>query len=138
MAGVLAIHLAGHYGRSEVPRAPNAGLAPHKLNRVLALIQARIAEPIHVRELAVEAHLSLYHFARLFKQAAGQPPHAYITRQRMEHAKSLLRNSSLSLVEVAASVGYQSQAHFTGVFHQYIGVTPRAFRVNAQAARPGH
>jgi AraC family transcriptional regulator len=71
----------------------------------------------------------------MFKQATGQPPHVYITSQRMDQAKNLLGNSELSLVEVAASVGYQTQAHFTGVFHKQIGVTPRAFRMNCRAER---
>jgi AraC family transcriptional regulator len=80
--------------------------------------------------------MSTFHFARMFKQATGQPPHVYITLQRMEYAKELLRNSSLPLVDIAASVGFQTQGHFTGVFHRYAGVTPRIFRLNSRAHPP--
>jgi AraC-like DNA-binding protein len=79
--------------------------------------------------------MSLYHFARMFKLATGQPPHLYITIQRIEHAKALLRDSSLPLVVVAARVGFQTQEHFTNVFHRYAGVTPRVYRLSCRSAR---
>jgi transcriptional regulator GlxA family with amidase domain len=51
----------------------------------------------------------------------------------MERAKGLLRNSELPLVDVAANVGFETQAHFTEVFHKHAGLTPRAYRL---ASRP--
>jgi AraC family transcriptional regulator len=135
LASVIAIHVAANYDRRESGPQSCTGLAPHKLQRVLAFIEERLAESIRVRELAAAVHMSPYHFARMFKQATGQPPHVYITSQRMDQAKNLLGNSDLSLVEVAASVGYQTQAHFTGVFHKHVGVTPRTFRLNCRAER---
>jgi AraC family transcriptional regulator len=135
LASVIAIHVAANYDRRESAPPSCTGLAPHKLQRVLAFIEERLAESIRVRELACAVHMSPYHFARMFKQATGQPPHVYITSQRMDQAKNLLGNSELSLVEVAASVGYQTQAHFTGVFHKHVGTTPRAFRMNCRAER---
>jgi AraC family transcriptional regulator len=121
---------------SVLPR-PRAGLAPHKLHKVLAFIEEHIAEPVGVRHLAESVHTSPFHFARMFKMAVGRPPHLYITLLRMEHAKDLLSNSGLTLVEIAAAVGYQTQAHFTGVFHKHVGVTPRTFRLAALAQRDG-
>jgi AraC-like DNA-binding protein len=56
--------------------------------------------------------------------------------QRLEHAKRLLLESNLPLVEVAASAGFQTQAHFTEVFHRHTGVTPRAFRLNSATLMP--
>lgn len=114
------------------PANPPRGLAPHRLQRVLAAIEARLAEPIQVRELADEIHMSPFHFARMFKLSVGYAPHAYITRQRMERAKALLAQGDLALAEVATRVGYQTQAHFTGVFHKQVGVTPRVYRVSSR------
>src|SRR2546426_6171384 len=91
----------------------HAGLSPEKLARAVAVIEARLNEPVHVRELATEVSLSPFHFARMFKKATGLAPHAYITLQRMERAKSLLAGDGLSLFEVGGRVGYQTQAHFT-------------------------
>ena len=113
----------------EARHSIGGGLAPHRLQRVLACIETRLAERVQVRELADEIHMSPFHFARMFKLATGHAPHAYITRQRMERAKQLLASTQLPLLEVAARVGYQTQAHFTGVFHRYVGTTPRVYRL---------
>ena len=121
-----------HDGFTAPPEAPRGGLAPHKLQKVLAYIDERLGEPIGVRQLASQVHMSPFHFARRFKQAVGTPPHAYITQVRVERAKRLLATTSLPLIEVATRVGYRTQAHFTGVFHRYVGTTPRAYRVGSR------
>jgi AraC family transcriptional regulator len=108
------------------------GLAPHKLQKVLTYIEEKLAEPVGVRELASQVHMSPFHFARRFKQAVGTPPHGYITQVRIERAKQLLAGTNLPLIEVATRVGYRTQAHFTGVFHRYVGTTPRAYRVGSR------
>jgi AraC family transcriptional regulator len=131
LAGVIAVHLATHHC---VHRAPILGGLPrHKLERVLRFIHEHIEAAIHVNELAATAHMSAYHFARMFKEATGIPPHRYITLQRVDHAKQLLGDTDLPLVDVAAAVGFQTQGHFTSVFRKHAGVTPRTFRL----ARPG-
>ena len=113
-----------------IPAAKTGGgLAAHRLQRVLACVETRLAERIQVRELADEIHMSPFHFARMFKLATGHAPHAYITRQRMDRARDLLAHTQLPLLEVAARVGYQTQAHFTGIFHRYVGTTPRVYRL---------
>jgi AraC family transcriptional regulator len=121
----------------QIPETINAaglrgGLAPHKLQKVLVYIEDKLAEPVGVRELASQVHMSPFHFARRFKQAVGTPPHAYITQVRIERAKRLLAGSNLPLIEVATRVGYRTQAHFTGVFHRYVGTTPRSYRVGSR------
>jgi AraC-like DNA-binding protein len=136
LAGVIAVHLAANYGRIRADTDVRTGLPPHKVSRVLALIKEHIGETISVDELAAAVHMSTCHFARMFKEAVRQPPHVYITGQRMEHAKQLLRTSNLPLVDVAAGAGFQTQAHFTSVFRRHAGVTPRIFRLNWKAGRP--
>lgn len=105
-----------------------SGLAAHKLQRIFALVDAHIAETMHVRDLAQAIGLSPFHFARMFKKSTGHSPHAYITLRRMELARALLADSSLSLVEVGAKAGYQTQAHFTDVFRKMNGMTPGRYR----------
>jgi AraC family transcriptional regulator len=120
-----------------VPAAPRKrGLQQHKLHAALCYIEDRIGEPIGVRDLAAELHMSPFHFARRFKQAVGRPPHAYITQVRIERAKRLLASSTLPLVNIAIAVGYRTQAHFTGVFHKTVGSTPRTYRLMAQRENP--
>jgi AraC family transcriptional regulator len=108
-----------------------ARLPRHKLERVKAFIEANVSRRLHVEHLAAVAHLSPFHFTRLFKQATGLSPHAYLTFHRIERAKRMLAESSLALVEVAAQVGFQTQGHFTEVFRRHAGTTPRRFRLGA-------
>lgn len=105
-----------------------SGLAPHRLKRVLTCIEARLAERIHVCDLAREANMSAFHFSRMFKRATGHSPHQYVTVQRIERAKQLLATTSTPIGEIARAVGFKTQAHFTGVFAQHAGTTPKAYR----------
>jgi len=114
------------------PAARRAALAPHRVNTVVAYIEEHAAETVGVKKLASVVNMSPFHFARMFKGALGVPPHAYITNVRMERAKRLLATSNMSLREIATTVGYQTQAHFTGVFHKQVGMTPRTYRLSAR------
>jgi transcriptional regulator GlxA family with amidase domain len=105
------------------------GLPPSKLERVQEYIDVHLAETVRVAELAGVVHMSAFHFTRLFKQATGRSPHAYLTVLRVERAKELLRDEGLALVHIAAAVGFQTQGHFTEVFHRLAGVTPRRYRL---------
>jgi AraC family transcriptional regulator len=135
MAVVLAMHVARQYAAQEAARTTAAGgLAPHNLRRVSEFIAQHLGEPISVEQMARVAHLSSFHFARMFKQSTGQSPHLHVLMQRIERATQLLAGTETALVEVAAEVGFRTQGHFTGVFHRYTGCTPRAFRLNARAA----
>jgi AraC family transcriptional regulator len=137
LAGVIAIHLArSNYGARAALRA-GPGLAPEKLQRVLAFIEQHLAEPVRIERLAAAVHMSPFHFARLFKQATGQAPHAYLTTRRVERAKELLSDACLPLIHVAANVGFQTQGHFTEVFRRHAGMTPRHFRLQWRLASHG-
>jgi AraC family transcriptional regulator len=125
----IAIHLARNPRGSANPRRASTGLAPRKLEQVRSFIEQHLAEPLLVEQLAAVVHMSPFHFARLFKLATGSSPHAYVTTRRVERAKELLRAGNLALVEVAAAVGFQTQGHFTEVFHRLAGITPRRFRL---------
>src|SRR5258706_2958315 len=136
LAGVIAIQLArNNYGSRPALRA-GPGLAPDKLQRVLAFIEQHLADPVRIERLAAAVHMSPFHFARLFKQATGQPPHAYLTARRVERAKELLSDACLPLIHVAANVGFQTQGHFTEVFRRHAGMTPRHFRLQWRLSQP--
>ena len=71
--------------------------------------------------------VSVFHFARGFKQAAGLPPHRHLTEMRLAEACALLRNRTLPVGEVAKAVGF-THSHFTAVFIRRLGMTPTDFR----------
>jgi AraC family transcriptional regulator len=104
------------------------GLAPWAERRCLELIRARLSEDITLDELAVEARLSPFHFARMFKESVGVPPRVYLTRLRMEKACELLQQTDLPVTEIALEVGYSSNQVLARVFIKHQRMTPSDYR----------
>lgn len=128
-ADVIALHLACRYGRNADMCDAGTSLTQPKLSVVEHFIHEHIAENIPIEHLAALLHMSPSHFARAFKNATGHTPHFYLTTERLRLAQSMLSEGSLPLIDVAARAGFQTQQHFTEVFHRYTGCTPRAFRL---------
>lgn len=106
----------------------NAGLPAARLKRVLAYIDAHLDENITLTELARSANLSVYYFATLFRKSTGFSPHRYILRRRVLRARELLRNTSLSVLDVSLDLGFQHQNNFARAFRRITGMTPTYFR----------
>jgi AraC family transcriptional regulator len=104
------------------------GLAPWALRRCQDLMQERMSEDISLDELAAEAQLSPYHFARMFRQSVGVPPRVYLTQLRMEKACELLALTDLSITEIAGKVGYSSNQVLARVFFKYQHMSPSEYR----------
>lgn len=105
-----------------------AALPRWRLKRAVDYIEAHIEGPVSLAELASAAGLSRMHFAAQFKVATGMRPREYLLRRRIERAQRLLLNGERSLVDIALSVGFQTQSHFTTVFKRFGGQPPRAWR----------
>ena len=80
--------------------------------RVRSFIDLNLHRTIHASDLSAIARRSTAHFSRSFKQAFGEPPHAYIVRRRLEEACHLMLTSSASLSETSC-VGFSDQAHLS-------------------------
>ena len=104
------------------------GLAPWAERRSLELIRTRLSEDISLDELAAEARLSPFHFARMFKQSLGVPPRVYLTRLRMERACELLERTDLPITEIAHEVGYSSNQVLARIFTKHQRMTPTDYR----------
>lgn len=90
-----------------------------------------------VRRLARVSGVSEAHFARSFKEAFGLPPHRYLLSRRIERATALLRDTDLSITEVALEAGWTSVGTFGRTFRDISGETPRAVRERARASARG-
>lgn len=108
--------------------------APRRLavGRVLDFIDEHIDEALTLDRLAREAHLSKFHFARVFRDETGVPPATYVRDARLRHAKErLAADTDQSLADIALEAGFYDQSHFTRTFKQAEGRTPGRYREEA-------
>ncbi|MDX1958991.1 MAG: AraC family transcriptional regulator [Leptospiraceae bacterium] len=91
-------------------------------------ISENFAEKISIEELSAEFNMSKFHFLREFKKTFKQTPYQFILNCKMEEAEKLLLNSKDSLTEIANTLGYYDQSHFTNSFRRWKGVSPKTFR----------
>jgi AraC family transcriptional regulator len=111
-------------------RSLACGLPGAKLKRVLAYIDTHLGSELRVAEMASLANTSPHHFCELFRRSVGTSPHKYVVSRRIAHAKRLLHEDHLDMLDVALASGFANQSHFTKVFHRRTGMTPREFRAS--------
>lgn len=114
--------------RKPVQAPARGGLPPRALRRVREYIEQHIEESIGLKDLAEVAGLSMFHFARAFKQSQGATPNCYLFQRRVERAQQLLAESDLPLSEIAIATGFSDQSHFARRFREHVGTTPAKYR----------
>lgn len=105
-----------------------------RLLRAKDRMDAASHEEWPVRRLARVSGVSEAHFARSFKEAFGVPPHRYLLTRRIERATALLRDTDLSITEIAFQTGWKSLGSFGRTFRDVAGESPGALRERQQAA----
>src|SRR5216683_2171809 len=113
------------------------GQDPELLRRLLRAkdrMDAASHEEWPVLRLARVSGVSQAHFARSFKDAFGIPPHRYLLTRRIERAIALLRDTDVSITEIAFQTGWNSLGTFGRVFRDVTGESPRALRAREQAS----
>jgi len=91
-------------------------------------INERIETPLTVSALAKKYNFCEKHFRNLFEKVLGISPKAYITRVKIERAHALLKNTSLSVSEIAERLCYASAHHLSNAFKKEYGISPTACR----------
>jgi AraC family transcriptional regulator len=129
LATALAARLVAIYGATafQIPQY-RGGLPKYALRLATDYIHANLDRDIRLSDLAALTRMSPYHFARLFRQTMGLAPHRYLVEQRIERAKILLSDHTLTIAEVASALGFHSQSHFTSIFRRTTGYTPKQYR----------
>lgn len=110
-----------------------AGLAPWQVRRVQDYLLGHIDRQVRLQELAELLQRSPKHLCTAFRQATGQPPHAWISERRMERAQALLRQPGADLSQVALALGYPDQSTFGTAFRKATGLSPGRWRRAATA-----
>jgi AraC-like DNA-binding protein len=124
----LGLMLARHIGMRERQGGRSGGLDPVALNRVVQLMNDRIAHDVSLTELAAEAGLGVSAFGRAFAKSLGLSPFRFFAALRMRRAQEMLAYTARPLAEIAGEIGYADQAHFTAAFTRHTGISPGKWR----------
>ena len=130
LTNVLAVNLLRHH-TARKPQLPiyEGGLPTRQLGQVLDYIDAYLDKNIKLANLAQLLDMSPFHFSRLFKQSIGMTAHQYLSQQRVERAKQLLKQTDRLIIDIALECGFSSHSHLTKQFRQITGITPKAYRL---------
>ncbi len=125
----LSLALVRRYGHAGIsPSALYGDLPRARLAQVLAYIEEQSHTNPRLADLAQIAGTSVFHFARMFREATGLPPHKYLLLKRIEKAKLLLRVSRQNTLEIAVATGFTNPSHFAKTFRQIVGSTPSEWK----------
>ena len=122
----LSFPLASTYPPGELP-STQEGLRM-VIGDVKIYIDEHLDQNLRLEQIAQEAHLSPFHFARIFRHLEGTSVWQYILQARIDKAKLLLEQEDLSLTEIALITGFYDQSHFTKTFKRLTGQTPGQYR----------
>ena len=128
----------GHAVRHRPVQIYRGGLGSARLRRIKELVRAKLEFDLSLDEMAQAVGLSTAHFARMFRKSTGETPHQFVLRQRLEHAKAMLRAPDSRVLDVAVSCGFKTQQHFAQAFRDVWGVSPTEYRqdlVGSEATR---
>ncbi len=119
--------------RSTTP--PPAGLAPWQERKVVRHVSEHLGRSIRTGDLAGLAGLGVGQFSRRFRGSFGVAPREYVIRSRLEHAKTLMRQTRSPLCQIALASGFSDQSHMSRTFQALVGSTPTRWR-REQTADP--
>lgn len=109
-----------------------------KITKAALYIENNLAEPLRASDIAEHAHLSPFHFQRLFCAYMGEPINQYVVARRLESAAlQLVSCSNTNLLQLALDSGFKTHSSFSKAFRKQFSVTPSAFRKNPDAVRDG-
>jgi AraC family transcriptional regulator len=125
----LAAQLLAQHSKRAAPARDSLGRV--RLERALAFLDTRMAQPVDLAEAARVAGCSVPHFAHLFKSAMGISPMRYLRQRRMQSARELIETTGLSMGEIGHRVGLPDAARFSQAFRAYWKTSPSALRRQA-------
>jgi len=123
-------------GLSEQQDGWLAGARDPIVGRSLALLHGRVAHPWTIADLADEVGISRSALVERFSRYLAEPPMAYLTRWRLQLAAESLKQTSRGVADIAADVGYQSEAAFNRAFKREFGQPPGRYRSDHKGTRP--
>ena len=127
----LSLALVG-YLQARYPATDTASQTRHRLSKsqvklIREFVELHLGSDLRITELAALVDLSPRYFHLLFRTSFGMTPHRFVLERRLEGARRMLRTET-PITDIAYSLGFSSQAHFTQAFRRYTGSTPARLR----------
>lgn len=126
LADLISRH--AEFGQAEDPADAHEAVALVKTH-----LSEKLSDKVSLDDLAEVAHLSRYHLLRVFQDAVGLPPHAYQNQLRVDLGKKLLADG-MAISQAAVEAGFVDQSHFSRVFKQLTGATPKQYQQAAHVS----
>jgi len=104
-----------------------------RVSRVVRVIEQQPYGKLTIGDLARTAHLSPYHFLRVFQEQTGLTPHQFILRTRLRNAATGLAQGDRKIIDLALDCGFEDVSNFNRAYRKEFGTTPRAFRTELRA-----
>ncbi|MGY8667853.1 GlxA family transcriptional regulator [Bradyrhizobium sp. UFLA05-109] len=131
----LQTHVREGTGPQRMPLRERLGIAHAPLLRVIGRMEQTIENPVQRQELARLADVSLRHLERLFRQHLGCSLGEHYLALRLDRARDLVRQTSLSVLEIAMACGFTSASHFSRTYRARFGQAPRTERLREEPVR---
>jgi AraC-like DNA-binding protein/ligand-binding sensor protein len=128
-----ARYLADYASRFAIASMPTE---PKPVASAKEFVQAHVEQPITLAQVVEHARVSRFYFCKLFKKATGMTLTEYVTRVRVEKAKTLLVDPTTRISEVVYAAGFGSIPRFNSVFKRYVGMAPTQYRVMLRTQLP--
>lgn len=126
-------HLIALFGKmAEVLKGDLAPKSTERLGAVLDHMEAVFPRKPSNEELAAVCYMSKYHFIKVFKAAMGETPQGYMNRLLIEKAQLLLRDTTLTVSEIAERLGVSDPLYFSRLFKKHCGLSPAKYRKDTQ------
>lgn len=122
------------HDRQRLPIGARLGIQNPRLISIIEIMEANIAEPISLAQIAQVTSISRRHIERLFRHHLGRSPARYYLEVRLERARRLLRHSNLPIIEVAVASGFLSASHFSKRYREYYKRPPHIDRYTPDLA----
>ena len=117
----LFCRMSNHlYASSEAPMSP--------LRRMLDYIDRHETDVIRIEQLADACEKSTSQAERIFRAQMGVPPYRYVLDRKLELAKQLLRQTGMSVRDIASYLSFEDEFYFSGLFRRKVGVSPSQYR----------
>jgi AraC family transcriptional regulator len=113
---------------SATPIEDGTALPDGAVEAVQEYVRAHLGQSIRVEHLATHVGMGRFWFLKSFRRATGTTPYQYVLGMKVEEARALLRGSDLPLAQVAHSLGFADQSHFSRVFKRHVGLPPGLYR----------